>query len=135
MIEVLSASFETAQKLRNSLGFLIVSVDDLARVNEVYGFAVGDEVIAASAQRLNGRMRAGDRLGRLCGNKFGIILNDCRTADLIAAADRFLVSIREEVIATTAGPVAVTASAGGVIAPRHAATVSEVPSRAHEALV
>ena len=46
LTEKLSAALEDAIKFRTSLGFLVVSIDDLARVNEAYGFAVGDEVIA-----------------------------------------------------------------------------------------
>ena len=96
--------------------------------------AIGDEVIAACAKRLRDGMRASDHLGRLCGNKFGIILGAAHAEELTAAADRFLAAMRDEVIRTAAGPVAITASAGGVIVPRHAHSVSQVLSRAHEAL-
>jgi len=134
LTETLSETLEAAMKFHTSFGFLVVSVDDLARVNEAYGFAVGDELIAACAKRLRARMRGGDSFGRLSGNKFGIILRECTTDELTVAAERFLVSIRDDVIETTTGPVAVTASVGGIMAPRHAQTVHEVMSRAHEAL-
>jgi diguanylate cyclase (GGDEF)-like protein len=132
--ETLSAMLEAAVKFRTSLGLLVMSVDDLARVNEAYGFAVGDELVATCAKRLRAKMRSGDSFGRLSGNKFGIILKDCTTDDLTVAAERFLASIRNTVIRTTSGPVAVTASIGGIMAPRHAQTVHDVLSRAHEAL-
>lgn len=133
-IETLNAAFDASLKLRSSFGFLVLSVDDLARINEVYGYATGDEVIAACAKRLRDGMRASDHLGRLCGNKFGIILGAAHAEELTAAADRFLAAMRDEVIRTAAGPVAITASAGGVLVPRHAHSVSQVLSRAHEAL-
>ena len=42
--------------------------------------------------------------------------------------------MRDEVVRTATGPVAVTASIGGIIAPCHAQTVHELLSRVHEAL-
>ena len=47
------------------------------------------------------------------------------------AADRLLAGVRDEVVQTTAGPVAVTVTIGGVTAPRHARNVqrSAAPAR------
>jgi diguanylate cyclase (GGDEF)-like protein len=134
LTERLDAALKDAIRFRTSFGFLVVSIDDLARVNEAYGFAVGDEVITACAKRLRGRMRGSDNLGRLSGNKFGVIVKECESDDLTAAADRFLVAVRDEPVQTAPGPVAVTASVGGVMAPRHAQTVHQVLLRAQEAL-
>ena len=109
-------------------------IDDLGRINEAYGFDVADEVIAAVAKRLRAQMRGEDHLGRLSGNKFGIILNNCTPDDMPIAADRLLAGVRDDVVETSAGPVAVTVTIGGVTAPRHARTVDEVLARAQEAL-
>jgi diguanylate cyclase (GGDEF)-like protein len=132
--EKLAAAIAQTAKLRNAFGFLLVAIDDLARVNAAYGFTAGDEVIAAIAKRLRTKMRSCDHLGRLTGNKFGIILNACDPQELAAAAERFLAAVRDDVIRTSSGTVAVTASVGAVIAPRHAQSVHQVLSRAHEAL-
>jgi EAL domain-containing protein (putative c-di-GMP-specific phosphodiesterase class I) len=45
-----------------------------------------------------------------------------------------LATTRDQVVSTSAGPVAVTVTVGGITAPRHARTVREVLSRAQEAL-
>ena len=45
-----------------------------------------------------------------------------------------LTGVRDEPIVTTSGPAAVTVTIGGVTAPRHARTVSEILSRAQDAL-
>lgn len=134
LTEILAAALDEAKKFRSAFGFLVVSVDDLARVNEAYGFAAGDEVIAACAKRLRAKMRGRDHLGRLSGNKFGIVLKECDPNDLATAAERFLVAVRDDVVRTTVGSIAITASVGGVMVPRHAETVHDVLSRAHEAL-
>ena len=134
LTEILAAALEDAAKIRTSFGFLIVSVDDLARVNEAHGYGIGDEVIAAGAKRLRTKIRGADTLGRLSGNKFGVILKECVPDNLASAAERFVITMRDDVVRTSAGPVAITASVGGIVAPRHAQTVADVLARAHEAL-
>ena len=79
---MLEATLKQAVTHRNSCGFMLVAIDNLARINESYGFDVADEVIAAVAKRLRAKMRGGDQLGRFSGNKFGIILNNCTPDDM-----------------------------------------------------
>ncbi|HEY4407945.1 MAG TPA: EAL domain-containing protein [Xanthobacteraceae bacterium] len=134
LTEVLEATIEEALKLRSSCGFLLAAIDELGRINEAYGFDVADEVIAAVAKRIHAQLRGKDHLGRVSGNKFGIILNNCTPDDLLIAADRLVAGIRNEVMQTSAGPVAATVTIGGLTAPRHARTVKEVLTRAQDAL-
>ena len=117
LTERLNETLQESIRARTSCGFLLVAVDNLARVNEAYGYEVADEVIAAVAKRMRTRMRQQDCLGRFSGNKFGLILKDCTPEDLTIAADRLLAGIRDDVVMTAAGPVAVTATIGGVTAP------------------
>jgi diguanylate cyclase (GGDEF)-like protein len=134
LTDVLAATVEDAIRCRTSCAFLIVAIDNLAHVNEAYGFDVADEVISAVAKRLRAKMRGGDTVGRFSGNKFGVVLKTCTPDDIATAAERVLASVRDDVVQTQAGPVAVTVTVGGVNAPRHARTVQEVLARAQEAL-
>ena len=120
LTEVLETTLKQAVAQRNSCGFMLVAVDNLARINESYGFDVADEAIGAVAKRLRAKMRGGDQLGRFSGNKFGIILNNCTPDDMEKAAERLVAGVRDDVVRTGAGPVAVTVTIGGVTAPRHA---------------
>jgi diguanylate cyclase (GGDEF)-like protein len=130
----LQKTLDDAIRFRSSCGFFLVAIDNLARINESYGFDVADEVIAALAKRMRKLTRGKDTLGRYSGNKFGIVLRDCTPDDMNVAAERLLVGVRDEMITTSSGPIAVTVSIGGVIAPRHARTVSEILARAEETL-
>ena len=134
LTETLATTLEEALKYRGSCGFMMIAVDNLARINESYGFGVADEVIAAVGRRLRSRMRAGDMLGRFSSNKFGVVLKNCTPDDLTMAADRFLTAVREDVVQTANGPVAATITIGGVAAPRHARTVAEILAHAQESL-
>jgi diguanylate cyclase (GGDEF)-like protein len=134
LTEVLESSLAQAVAQRGSCGFMLVAVDNVARINESYGFHVADEAIGAVAKRLRAKMRGGDQLGRFSGNKFGVILNNCTPEDMEKAAERLIAGVRDDVIRTGAGPVAATVTIGGVTAPRHAANVTEILARAQETL-
>ena len=134
MLAVLAATIAETVKLRSSCGFLLAAIDHLGRINEAYGFDVADEVIAAVARRMQSQLRGKDHLGRLSGNKIGVILNNCTPDDLMIASDRLLVGVRNEVVQTSAGPVAATVTIGGIAVPRHARSVNEALQRAQDAL-
>ena len=134
LTETLTTTLDEALKYRGSCGFMLIAVDNLARINEAYGFGVADEVIASVGRRLRSRMRGGDMLGRFSSNKFGVVLKNCTPDDLTMAADRFLTAVREDVVQTAHGPVAATITIGGVAAPRHARTVAEILAHAQESL-
>ena len=134
LTEILEDTLEDATRFRSSCGFLLVAVDNLSRINESYGFDIADAVIAEVGKRLHSRMRGKDTLGRYSGNKFGLVLRDCTPDDMAIAAERLLASVRDDMVSTKSGPIAVTVTIGGVTGPRHARSVAEVLTRAQETL-
>jgi diguanylate cyclase (GGDEF)-like protein len=134
LTEVLEKTIEEAVRFRSSCGFLVVAIDNLAHINDSYGYDVADQVINAVGKRIRTLMRGKDTLGRYSGNKFGLVLRDCTPDDMAVAAERLLTGVREELIPTATTPVAATVTIGGVTAPRHARNVGEVLTRAQEAL-
>jgi diguanylate cyclase (GGDEF)-like protein len=134
LTEVLEDALDDAIRFRSSCGFLLIAIDNLSSINGSYGFEATDQVIAEVAKRLHTRMPGKDTLGRFSGSKFGLVLRNCTPDDLATAAHRFLPAVRDELVLTSAGAIAVTATIGGVTAPRHARTVVEVLARAREAL-
>ena len=134
LTEVLEDTIDEAIRLRSSCGFMLVAIDNVARINESYGFDIADQVIGAVARRVRSRMRGKDTLGRFSGNKFGLVLRDCTPDDMAIAAERLLAGVHDDMVPTTAGPIAVTVTIGGVTAPRHARGVAEVLGRAQETL-
>ena len=134
LTEVLEDTIDEALRFRSSCGFLLVAIDHLTRINDSYGFDIADDVIRTVAKRLRSRMRGKDTLGRFSGNKFGLVLRDCTPDDMAIAAERMLSGMRDEMAATTAGPIAITVTIGGVTAPRHARGAAEALVRAQESL-
>ena len=134
LMDVLASTLDEALRFRGSCGFLLVTIDHLGRLNEAYGFDIAEDVIAQVAKRIRARLRGKDHFGRVSGNKFGVVLTSCTADELAVAAERLLTGVRDETIATKAGPVAVTVTIGGVTAPRHARTVPDILSRVADAL-
>lgn len=132
--EALQQAIADADTYQMPCAFMLVGVDNLAMVNDAYGFDVADQVIAAVCKRLAGVLRGADTMGRYAGNKFGIVLTNCTEADMQVAAQRLLRSVRDTVTETAAGPVSATVSIGGVSMPRNARTADEAMVRAEEAL-
>ncbi|MCB1509011.1 MAG: EAL domain-containing protein [Hyphomicrobiaceae bacterium] len=134
LLEIMDEVLDEAKRHRKEVVFAVAAVDGLKVINEVYGFDVADQVIANVARRLKSRLRCGDALGRLSGNKLGILFLDCSEADFAIAAKRLTGAVADEVIVTDAGPLTATVSIGGVSLPRHARGAQEALVRAHEAL-
>ncbi len=135
--EVLGDTIDEAIRFRSSCGFMLVAIDNLGRINESLGFDVADQVIAAVAKRLHtADARGKDTLGRYSGNKFGLVLRDCTPDDLAVAAERMLSGVREEeMVPTSAGPIAVTVTISGLTMRRgNARGIAEVLSRVQETL-
>lgn len=134
LTEALGAVMSRAVHLRQSSGFMIAAIDNLADINKAHGFDTGDEVISAVGRLLRGKLRGGDSLGRYASNKFGIIINDCNPSSMKVAANRLIEAVRTAKLKTTACDVEATISVGGVILPDHATTVAEAMSNALVAL-
>ena len=134
LAEALGETISTATREQSNCAFLIAAVNNLAVVNEAYGFEVADEVIVALGKRLRQVVRTGDAIARYSGSKFGIILNNCHEEELQIAVNRFVDIARESVIETERGPVWAMLSVGAVVVPKNAPDANIAMARAEEAL-
>ena len=134
LTKAIAEEFESATKFKTSFGFIIAAIDNLSYCNQTYGFGVGDQAIAAIAERLRTHKRGKDLIGRFSDNKFGIVLHECTLEDLFVAGNRFVSAVSEAPFETSAGPLALSVTAGGVVAPRYARNAGEIIAHANIAL-
>ena len=132
--ERLSDTIAYAERYDMDSAFLMAGVDNLAMINEAYGFDVADEVIVAVSKRLKSQLRQTDLLGRVAGNKFGIVLARCGQNEMGLTAERLMREVRSTVIRTEAGPVSASVSLGCVAIPKCARNATEALARAEESL-
>jgi len=70
---------------------LLLDLDRFKEVNERYGFAGGDQLLAEVATRLKARLRSADTLARFGPDEFGILLARVRSGhDAARVAERLL---------------------------------------------
>lgn len=125
-----------AASLRTGLpgAFLAVGVDKLATINDAFGYEAADQVIVEIARRLDRYLRVSDVIGRVGGDRFGIVLAACPEHNVASAAEKVLGAVSRSPIATSAGLIYATVSIGSATFPDQAKTSHEVMARAETAL-
>lgn len=130
----LAQVIEHVKAEERTCAYLVASIDRLAMINEAYGFGAADEVIVAVGERISATLRGSDIIGRIAGNKLGVILGKCSEREVAVVAERIRASVRGEVISTRAGAVSATITVGAVFLPSGAGSSQETMLRAEEAL-
>ncbi|HEX3664155.1 MAG TPA: bifunctional diguanylate cyclase/phosphodiesterase [Rhizomicrobium sp.] len=130
----LARAIETAKSQQKNCTYLVTAIDRLAAINEAYGFGAADEVIVSVGERMVSALRSSDIIGRIAGNKFGVILESCSESEMTHVAERLRQAVRSEVISTRRGTVAATISVGAVRLPEDASSGQEAMLKAEEAL-
>ena len=132
--EALEQTVEATLRGNQQGGFLLVGLDKLNIVADVYGDETADAIVLAVAQRIEQCLRAGDIVGRVGFDRFAVILSNCSERQVTAVADRFLATIRDTPVSTSNGPMYVTASIGATVFPTSAKNAREVVGQADNAL-
>ncbi|WP_428407066.1 EAL domain-containing protein [Hyphococcus sp.] len=114
--------------------YLMVGIDDIGAVNSDFGFEAADKVIAEVGLRLASVLGPDDRIGRVAGTKFGIIIADTDADHMRQICVRLMNVVRESVIETKGGAVAASVCLGAVSLPQQADTSNNAMTRAEAAL-
>jgi diguanylate cyclase (GGDEF)-like protein/PAS domain S-box-containing protein len=80
--------FAQANGAKTPLCCLMVDIDHFKQFNDVYGHAVGDQVIQVVSRALSAGLRQGDVLGRYGGEEFSIVLPGTTPQEAQAVAER-----------------------------------------------
>jgi diguanylate cyclase (GGDEF)-like protein len=92
--------------------FYLLDVDHFKQINDVHGHAVGDQVLIETARRLRTVLREQDVVVRWGGEEFLVVVQALSPDRIEALAQRLLHTLGDEPVATSSGPVPVTASIG-----------------------
>lgn len=79
--EVATNEVRRARRIDKPVTLVMLDIDYFKAVNDTYGHAAGDVVIAALATLLRQRLRQSDHLGRYGGEEFLLVLPECSSAD------------------------------------------------------
>jgi two-component system, cell cycle response regulator len=104
----LSQEISRSERSGAPLAILLIDLDQLDRVNDDFGRAVGDEILAEIAALLKGTLRTSDILYRYGGDEFAAILPDTELGTAYLAAERCRTAMAE----VEAGGIPTAASVG-----------------------
>jgi diguanylate cyclase (GGDEF)-like protein len=85
-----------ARRKATSHATLLVDIDNFKSINDTYGHAAGDSVIARLAASINRCIRAGDICARLGGDEFMIFAPECDLDGAREIAERLLNNVRTD---------------------------------------
>jgi len=78
---------------RQAAAFLMLDIDHFKPINDRYGHAVGDQMLAAFARTVSRSLRESDVFGRIGGEEFAVFLPNTTVADAMEIAQRIRTSI------------------------------------------
>ncbi len=116
----------------HGLAVLFLDLDNFKNINDGLGHGTGDEVLRATAMRLQGSMRPGDTLARLGGDEFALVLPEIDGAhDASLAAERLQHALSAQVTIGDGRRLGLTASIGiAITSPHEFATAEELTRNA-----
>lgn len=107
-----------------AVGF--VDMDKFKNVNDQFGHALGDAVLAVSAQRIASALRRDDLLARYGGDEFVLMLSGVTSDDDLAARLAEITRRLDEPIALAGQSIRAGASCGGALYPRDGTTLLQL---------
>jgi diguanylate cyclase (GGDEF)-like protein/PAS domain S-box-containing protein len=93
--QAVAGVFEPALRNNANLCCIMADIDHFKGFNDLYGHAVGDQVIQVVARMLAGKLRVTDILCRYGGEEFCLILPDTTPEEGCAIAERMRASIEK----------------------------------------
>ena len=97
-------------------GILFADIDRFKSINDNYGHAIGDKIIALVARTLQNGLRPTDRVCRWGGEEFLCMLPNVDREDLQQVAERVRMLVERAWLDTSGDALRVTISVGGTLA-------------------
>ena len=93
--ERLEKALLSAKDFENTHALLFLDLDQFKIVNDTAGHVAGDELLKQISSLLAGQLRGRDTLGRLGGDEFSVLLENCPLSKASKVADILINVIRE----------------------------------------
>lgn len=132
---ILDDEVERARRFGQPLAVILIDVDHFKAINDAHGHPAGDTVLRDIARRLSEHARTVDRVARIGGEEFGLILVQMDRAGARAVAENLCAAVRATAVHVDDGqPLVVTLSAGVASLPCDRPTAAALIAAADKAL-
>lgn len=125
---------EQAITMGHLLGLVIIDLDRFYRINDQFGFQVGDEALRHVASLATGAARKRDLVARIGGNQFALILPGIMNQGHAVLAAAKLFRMMEAPIELCGHKVLVKGSAGIAVSPNHSSNFDRLFAHAERAM-
>lgn len=124
--EGLGEALRYAQQWRARCAFLMIDLDRFKAVNDSLGHLVGDQLLAEVSLRLKGVISENERVGRLGGDEFGIVIRDATEVGYVERVAGKVIERLSRPYEIAHHTLYVGASVGSAIGPRDGTTVEDL---------
>ena len=132
---LLTEEVQRAHRLGHPFALVMLDLDHFKTVNDTHGHATGDAVLVATARRLEAEVRGIDRVARIGGEEFAVLLMATTATDAIVIAQRLVTAMRTTPIEVApALNLKITLSAGVAALPTGSAEAAALLAAADQAL-
>ncbi len=133
--DAVQAAIASAQGTSTTVAVLMLDLDRFKNINAKLGYAVGDRLLKAAAERLARQvMREGDMVARRSGDEFAVLLRES-TPELAQSVARRIAQAFEQPLALDEHRLDLTVGVGIACWPEHAADSDTLINRAEMAMV
>ncbi|MEM6485151.1 MAG: EAL domain-containing protein [Pseudomonadota bacterium] len=132
--EQLDQSVRRAKRTGNGVAVMFVDIDAFKHVNDSLGHLAGDLLLQEAANRLKNTLRDIDRIGRIGGDEFLLVLEDIGSQDDVRLIAEKLNAALREPIALGDQNITVSASLGISLYPSDGDSVQELMRNADAAM-
>ena len=120
LLDRLANLIARAKRQRSRLALLFIDLDKFKPINDLMGHEVGDWLLQAVGQRIQGCVRACDTVARIGGDEFVVLLADVGNPDDAAhVADKICLALTQPFVTSDDRPLVISASIGIAIYPDH----------------
>ncbi|QIT56733.1 diguanylate cyclase [Aquisalimonas sp. 2447] len=95
LYRIAGEEFQRARRYDTPLSALMLDVDEFKTFNEVHGHHYGDAVLLDVVRTLEGALRESDRLGRVGGDEFVVLLPGVHLHEALQTAERLRALIHD----------------------------------------
>jgi diguanylate cyclase (GGDEF)-like protein len=133
LTDLLAREVARAQRSERGFALLMLDLDGFKQVNDTWGHAAGDKVLAMVAERARNNVRAADTVGRVGGDEFLAILPEATHEGALQVAEKLRTALSEP-YPLARGTAKLGASVGVSYYGEHGTDVEALQRRADEAL-
>ena len=132
--EELVLEWRRADRVGDSLAFILLDLDDFKRVNDTHGHQAGDAVLRAVGQVLLEGVRQVDLAGRYGGEEFALVLPETDLPGALKLAERLRVALETTPVELADGKTLQVTASFGVALKDELSSADELVAVADEAL-